>query len=180
MVAADSAFFPDRKILKEMKNFNRTMTEERDMVSEYGALRQKHKLPLLHDLDKEFCVGKLEETDFLLRVIVSKMSERLEQVIKILGDLIQPESQLANMYEAESFTDEEKKHIFELFKRISARHKELVINDFEHDEDSAAELIKNTFNEWKDMKKDFLKILEKTKESWQNEKKSELELGYFG
>ncbi|KYK27344.1 hypothetical protein AYK26_03740 [Euryarchaeota archaeon SM23-78] len=156
------------------------MTQEKDMTKVYEKLKKKHGLPDLNELDKEFNIGKLEETDLVLRFVVSKMSERLEQVSKILGDLIQPENNLSNMYEAEAFTDDEKKKIFELFKKLSYHHTQLVINDFEHSEDSAAELIKKTYKEWLEQKKEFLKILDKIKEAWKKETKSRLELGYFG
>ena len=156
------------------------MPEEKDMTKEYEAIKKKHNLPELKELDKEFCIGKLEETTFLLRDIISKMNERLEQTLKILGDIIQPENNLANMYEAEGFSDEEKKNIFDLFKKISYYHKELLINDYEHNEDSAAELINKTFKEWKELKQEFLRILDKVKQYWKKETKSRLELGYFG
>ncbi len=156
------------------------MPEEKDMTKEYETLKKKYNLPELKELDKEFCIGKLEETTFLLRGIINKMNERLEQALKILGDIIQPENNLANMYEAEGFSDEEKKNIFDLFKKISYYHKELLINDFTHEEDLAAELINKTFKEWKELKQEFLKILDKVKQYWKKETKSRLELGYFG
>nr|MCK4930237.1 hypothetical protein [Nanoarchaeota archaeon] len=156
------------------------MPEEKDMTKEYETLKKKYNLPELKELDKEFCIGKLEETTFLLRGIINKMNERLEQTLKILGDIIQPENNLANMYEAEGFSDDEKKNIFDLFKKISYYHKELLINDFTHEEDLAAELINKTFKEWKELKQEFLKILDKVKQYWKKETKSRLELGYFG
>lgn len=156
------------------------MPEEKDMTKEYETLKKKYNLPELKELDKEFCIGKLEETTFLLRGIINKMNERLEQALKILGDIIQPENNLANMYEAEGFSDDEKKNIFDLFKKISYYHKELLINDFTHEEDLAAELINKTFKEWKELKQEFLKILDKVKQYWKKETKSRLELGYFG
>lgn len=156
------------------------MPEERDMNKEYQALKKKHNLPELKELDKEFSIGKLEETDFLFRSIINKMIEKLEQTLKILGEILQPESNLVNMYEAEAFSDDEKKKIFDLLKKVAYQHKELLINDFEHDESSAAELINKNFKEWKELKKEFLKILEKIKHHWKKETKSKLELGYFG
>ena len=156
------------------------MAQEKDMIKEYDALKKKYDLPELRELDKEFCIGKLEETHYPLRIIISKMNEKLEQAIKILGDIIQPENNLANMYEAENFSDDEKKKIFELFKKMSYHHKELLINDFAYDEGAAANLIKKGFKEWKNLKKEFLEILNKIKESWRKETKSRLELSYFG
>lgn len=156
------------------------MPEEKDISEEYKTLKKKYKLPEFKDLDKEFGIGKLEETDFVLRSIINKMSERLEQVLKILGDIIQPDNNLSNLCEAEAFSDDEKKKIFELYKKISYYNKGLVINDFEHNEEAAADVINNVFKEWRALKQEFLKILKKIKEAWKKEALSKLELGYFG
>lgn len=156
------------------------MTEEKDMTKVYVELKARYDLPALNELDKEFCVGKLEETDFVLRSVINKMGDRLEHVSRILGDIIQPENSLSHMYESEAFTEDEKKNIFELYKKVYYYHTQLLINDFDHDEESAAKLINMTFKKWVDIKKEFLKILDKIREAWKNEKKSKLELGYFG
>lgn len=156
------------------------MAEEKDMAKVYVELKAKYDLPALNELDQEFCVGKLEETDFVLRTIITKMGDRLEHVSRILGDIIQPENNLSHMYESEAFTEDEKKNIFELFKKVSFYHTQLLINDFDYDEESAAKLINMIFKKWMDIQKEFLKILDKIREAWKNEKKSKLELGYFG
>ena len=156
------------------------MAEEKDMTKIYVELKAKYDLPALNELDQEFCVGKLEETDFVLRSVINKMGDRLEHVSRILGDIIQPENSLSHLYESEAFSDDERKNIFELYKKVSYYHTKLLINDFEHDEESAAKLINTTFKKWTDIKKEFLKILDKVREAWKNEKKSKLELGYFG
>ena len=169
-----------QKNIKSKHGFRLIMTQEKDMVKEYEALRKKHDLPGLAELDKEFCIGKLEDADFLLRVVVDKIRERLEQSLKVLSDILQPENNLASMYESEVFSDDEKKKIFDLFKKIAFYHSELVINDYEHTEESAAGLIKKIFSEWSRLKDELLKILASIREAWKNEKKSKLELGYFG
>lgn len=156
------------------------MTQEKDMEKEYDKLRAKHNLPELKELDKEFCIGKLEETDLLLRTIINKMNERIEHTLKILGEIIQPETNVAEMYESEAFSDEEKKEMFELFKKISVYHTDLLLKDFEYEEASAAQLINKVYADWNAIKQEFIKILEKIKDSWKNETKSKLELGYFG
>ncbi|MBU1199558.1 MAG: hypothetical protein KKF46_02895 [Nanoarchaeota archaeon] len=156
------------------------MTQEKDMIKVYEGLMKKHGLPELSLLDKEFCIGKIEETDYVLRFVVNKMAERLEHVLKILGDILQPESSITSMYEAESFSEDEMKKIFEFFKKVSSYHADLLINDFDHDEESAAKLIIKTHNEWNDVKQEFVKILSKIKDAWKNEQKTKKELGYFG
>lgn len=155
--------------------------KERDMVKEYDALRKKYSLPDLKELDKEFCVGKLEESDFLLRGIMSKMSERLESAFKSLSDIVQPsDSSLSCMYEAEVFSDEEKKAIFELMKKLAYYHRDLVVKDYDYKEEAAAGLINKAFAEWASIKPEVIKLLSKLRDAWNSSKVSKFEAGYFG
>jgi len=153
---------------------------ERDMIKEYAAIRQKYSLPELNELDKEFCIGTIEPTNFILRSVLDKMKERIEQALKILGDLIQPESHIADMHEAEAFTDEEKKGIYNLFRRFLVYHKEFLIHNFDYSDEAAAQLISKFLKDWKIMKSDFIRVLLKTKEAWGKEIGPKEEFGYFG
>lgn len=153
----------------------------RDMTKEYEALKKKYYLPELSELDREFFVGKLEETNFILRCIIGKMMERIEVLYKTLSDIIQPaETNMATMIEAEVFTDDEKKRIFDLMKKFAYLHRELIIKDYEYSDDGAAVAMLKAFKEWKDMKKEVLKILEKLRDSWKNNEQSKTVEGYFG
>lgn len=157
------------------------MPEEKDISKEYEVLRKKYNLPELKELDREFCIGKLEDTNFLLRTILIKIIERVEAVFKTLSDIIQPaENSLASMYEAEVFSDDEKKNIFDLMKRLAYYQRELVICDVSYTDDATAALINKLYNEWKEIKKEVLKILSRLRDSWKSEAKSKLESGYFG
>src|SRR4030042_5034893 len=139
--------------------------EEKDMTKEYELFRKKYNLPELKELDKEFCVGKLEDVAFLLRTILAKMIERVEAVFKTLSDVVQPsENNLSTMYEAEVFSDDEKKHIFELMKKLAYAHRDLIIRDYDYDDEAAAALISKYFKEWKDMKNDIIGILGKLRD----------------
>jgi energy-converting hydrogenase A subunit M len=154
--------------------------KERDMIKEYDALRKKYNLPELKELDKEFCIGKLEESDFLLRTVLMKMAERLEIIVKSTADIIQPESSLSSMYESEALSDDDKKKVFELLKKSSYWQKELLIRELEYSDEAAAEAINKAHKEWLVLKKEFILLLAKIKESWKSERKTKLESGYFG
>jgi hypothetical protein len=154
--------------------------KEKDVAKEYEAFRKKYALPELKELDREFYIGKLDETPFILRSIIFKILERFEYIIKMLNDIIQPENSLADMYEAESLSDEEKKNAFELLKKTAYLQRELLIKEFEYTDDAAAASIIKVFKEWKDIKKEFLKLLEKIKDSWKSQAKSKIEENYFG
>jgi hypothetical protein len=154
--------------------------KEKDMTKEYEAIKKKYSLPELNELDKEFYIGKLEDTPFILRSIIMKMLERLEYIIKMLNSVIQPENSFTDMYEAESLSDDEKKNAFELLKKTAYYHRELLMRDFDYSDDTAAALILKVFKDWKEIKKDFLRILDKMKESWKSQTKSKIEENYFG
>jgi len=155
--------------------------KEKDMEKEYDALKKKHNLPDFKDLDREFCIGKLEDTQFILRMIMNKIIERLEGIFKTLSDIVQPsESSLANMYEAEVFSDDEKKAIFDMMKKLAYYHRELLIKDIDYNDDAAAALIIKYYKDWKEMKKELLGILEKLRDAWKGEATSKFEAGYFG
>jgi len=155
--------------------------EEKDMAKEYEVLKKKYYLPELAELDKEFYIGKLEDTTFILRSILGKMMARAELVFKTLSDVVQPaENSLATMCEAEVFTDDEKKRIFELMKRLAYLHRDMIIKDYEYTDDGAAVLILKVTKEWKDMKKEIVKIFEKLRDSWKNNNESKATEGYFG
>ncbi len=156
-------------------------TKEKDMIKEYELLKKKYNLPELKELDREFFIGKLEDTTLPLRCLIHKILERTDLVYKTLSDIVQPsESSLSSMYEAEVFSDDEKKRVFELMKKLAYLHRDLIIKDFEYSDDTAAAAINKVFKEWKAMKKDVLGILERLRDSWNNESKSKTVEGYFG
>jgi hypothetical protein len=158
------------------------MTEEKqkDIAKEYEIIKKKYSLPELNELDKEFSLGTIESSTFLLRTIMDGINGRIELALKILGNLIQPESHIADMHEAESFSDDEKKKVYELFQRISGYNKEFIIRDFDYSDDTAAALINKFCKDWKILKQDFLRVLSRMKDSWSSNNLAKEEFGYFG
>jgi len=153
---------------------------EKDMGAEYAKLKSKYGLPDIAELDKEFAIGNLEPTTFVLRSIMDNMHDRLDFMMKITGDLIQPESHVADMHEAEIFTDDEKKGIYELFKRIVCYEREFIIKDFDYSDEHAAALILKFWKDWKVLKADFIRVIGKMKDSWGKDTSAKEEFGYFG
>jgi hypothetical protein len=154
--------------------------KEKDMEMEYSKLKTKYSLPELAELDREFSVGELEPTNYPLRCVMDKMHDRLDFMTKTLGNLIQPESHISDMREAEIFTDDEKKGIYELFKRIGWYDREFTIKDFDYSDEHAALLIARFWKDWKILKADFVKVLLKMRDSWGKDSIKKEEFGYFG
>ena len=156
-------------------------SDEQNAEKEYESLSRKYSLPGIKELNKEFCIGKLEDPDYVLRSVINKMSERLEHIFKSLSDIIQPsDNSFSSMYEAEAFQEEEKKKIFEAMKKLAYYHRETLINDFDYNEAAAAELIKKLYSEWLSMKKEVIEILKKLRDCWNNKSISKFQETYFG
>jgi hypothetical protein len=183
-------FFFEKKNIKKRPENSTSMAEikkesgkceDKSMAKEYAALKAKYGLPELAELDREFALDSLDCSSFPLRFVLNSMNERIELCLKLIGDLIQPESHIADMHEAEMFSDEEKKYVYILFKRLAYYNKELLMRDFDYSDEAAAALINKFFKDWKVIKADFLRVLGKMKDSWEKEIKSKDDsAGYFG
>jgi hypothetical protein len=155
--------------------------KEKDMLQEYDKMRAKHGLPQFNDLDREFAIGILEPGNFVLRSVSMKIAERFGYVMKMLGDLIQPENHLSDMREADSLSEVEKRKVMELFRKLSFFDKEFLIRDFDYDEAKSAELIKLFFSEWPQYKQEFLQIVSSIRDNWKGKERASEEYGgYFG
>ena len=64
-------------------------------------MKKKYKLPEFSELNRELEASSIEETDFLLRAIARKASEKLEFYASLLEEALQPDtSNLYSMHEA--------------------------------------------------------------------------------
>ena len=76
----------------------------KETEKQYNELRKKLKLPDFREIDFEFEISDLEETNFLLRATVRKMAEKLDFCSTMLEELLQPEpSNLYAMHETAFF-----------------------------------------------------------------------------
>src|SRR3989344_1527142 len=72
---------------------------------QYNELRKKHKLPEFKDIDFEFEISDLEETNFLLRAIIRRIAEKLDFYSTMLEEVLQPDtSNLYAMHEMKFFS----------------------------------------------------------------------------
>ena len=73
---------------------------------QYGELRKKYRLPEFKEMNYEFELSDLDETDFLIKAI----AEKLDFFAGLFEELLQPDgSNLSAMHESRVFEDDEKK-----------------------------------------------------------------------
>jgi len=152
---------------------------KKDIAKQYGELKKKHKLPNFEDVE-QFQISELDDTKFLLSAIRSRIDEKLSSYRELLSDILSPDTNLTSMYESEIFTDTQKKTVYQIHKRLMFWKRaslEVSVND---DDRANAEFIKLFLAEWKNLKPELFKTIEKVKNSWEKEAEEAETLKYFG
>ena len=154
----------------------------KEIEKQYNELRKKHGLPDFKEIDFEFEVSDLEETNFLLRNIIRRMEEKLDFYSTMLEEILQPDtSNLYAMHETRYFDDDEKKQMYELYTKLMNFNRQSIEVSLSHNEMEEADFINNLFNEWKTLKQELLKFVKKMRTSWKTDEVDIKEdLGYLG
>ena len=144
------------------------MTNETE--KRYNELRKKLKLPEFKDIDFEFEASDLEETNFLLRAIIRRITERLDFYSTMLEEILQPDaSNLYAMHETRYIDDDEKKRMYGIYTKFMGFSRQSIEVSLSHSEKDEAEFISSFFEQWKPLKSELLKFVRKMKDSWKAE-----------
>ena len=146
----------------------------------YQNLSKKHNLPDYDKLNNDFEIFSIEHTEFLLREIRRKISEKVESYIKTLTGVMQADSSFADMYEASALTEQEHESAFKLFKRLMNLDRYSIEISIDETDEKTAEFIKNIEKEWPKLKKEFKSIVNKLKTNWLKEIRVKTDTGYMG
>ena len=154
----------------------------KEIEKQYIELKKKHRLPKFEDIEFEFELSDLEETNFLMRAIIRRMEEKLDFYSTMLEEVLQPEtSNLYAMHETKFFDDDEKKRMYELYTRLMNFNRQSIEVSLEHNESSEADFINSLFEEWKSLKQELLRFVRNMMASWKAEEADTKEdLGYLG
>jgi len=153
----------------------------KNIEEQYNKLKNNYNLPEFKDLDKEFGISSIENGKFLLRETINKIMERVDFFSELLECSLQPDtSSLRSMNESKFFEDKERRIFYILYKKLMVISRESTEVSLKREEKEEADFINKTFDEWKELKTDLLKFVEKVKDSWKKETDIKEELGYLG
>ena len=153
----------------------------KEIEKQYNELRKKFRLPDFKEIDFEFEISDLEETNFLLRCIIRRIAEKLDFYTTMIEELLQPDtSNVYAMHETSFFSDIEKKLMYDLYKRLMSLNRSSIAASLNHNEKEEIAFIKTIFDEWKEIKKDLLFFVKKMKSSWNTELDIKDDIGYLG
>ncbi|MFH1182108.1 MAG: hypothetical protein V1702_04075 [Candidatus Woesearchaeota archaeon] len=150
------------------------------LKAKYEPLQKKYNLPSFEQLDREFEISCIESEDSPLREIRKKIDEKIKAMRTLLEEVLQPETNLAGIYESRAFSEDEKKTLFELYRKIMSKERKCVELLIRNDEQADAAFIKSFSAEWETLKKELAKAADKLRDYWENEKEVHEKLGYFG
>jgi hypothetical protein len=153
---------------------------ENDFRKQYEELAKKHKLPDIGELDAEFHVSCIDAKYFILSEVRHQMMDKASVYADFLSELLQPDTNLMNLYESHVLNDAEKKDAFEIFRFIMKWKRHSLEIGIANDEKSNAEFINSFLSEWKTIKAKLSRILSKVKTSWEIDSDETEKLGYFG
>jgi hypothetical protein len=146
----------------------------------YEEYKEKFDLPSFDSLDHDFEVSSMDTEDFILREIRRKITEKADFFSKVLDGVLQPESIISNMQECHIFSEEEKKSIFENYKKLMFINRHSIQTAVCETEEKSADFIISSCKEWSEIKKDLLTITSKLKESWKKKTDMQEVFSYMG
>ena len=152
-----------------------------EIEKQYSELRKKYRLPEFKDIDYEFELSDLEETKFLVKAIVRRISEKIDFFTAILDGLLQPDtSNISSIHESRFFDDYEKKEMYEIYRKLMVMSRKTAELSLASNEREEAEFANEFFSEWKPISEELRKYLKKMKESWKTETDIKEDIGYLG
>ena len=152
-----------------------------ELKKDYNQLKIKHSLPEFTELNKLFDIEDIEiETEFLLKKIRRTISEKIAGYLRFIDVILNPSNAPIFFFKLAKRLDSKDmqtlKNIYENLGKFEIR---TICLDIDYSEKNDAEFIKDIFNTFnKEIKKDFIVIIEKLNTEEENSKK--INGSYFG
>ena len=151
------------------------------LKEDYSKIQKKHNLPSFNELNRDFKIEKLAdiETDFLIREIRSQIGEGLENFLRFVEAILNPVNVPMFLFPViKSLDEKEKEKLNEFYKKLSKLEIK-GIKLINYSEEKEIELLKESFELWQEIKKDFTILIENIEKKLEV-KTEKSERGYFG
>ena len=141
------------------------------LKEDYKKIQEKYKLPSFEKLNEDFGIEKAagEETDILIREIRKHISEKAFNYLRFVETLINPVNAPMSIFTiTKSLGIEEKNKLTEIYKKLVKSEVRMISVEIEFSEKGEAEFIKEIYEIWQDIKKDFLEVIKVVEKNWEN------------
>lgn len=150
---------------------------------DYATLKSKYGLPEYSKLIEDFNAVERasdNETDYPIREIRRFIADKIFNFHRFIEALLNPSNVPMHIFSMiKALGADEKKKLLDIYKEIAKIEIQVMELDIDFSEKKEAEFIKNTFNVWQSIKKDFSKIIDVVKKNW-DAKSEEGRKDYFG
>ena len=104
-----------------------------------------------------------------------KIVEKLVHTTEFVEGILQSDTAVMHIYESAAFTDSDRKAVFELYKKLAYFERYALETVIKAEEPLDAKFIKDFYAEWKILKKEAARIVQKTKDFWSSVKETKNE-----
>lgn len=145
------------------------MTEKfnlEELKQRYQKLQEEHNLPSFEELNREFYVEKIaeSETDFLFRELRKFIADKFYNYMRFIETILNPANAPIFIFSLiKSMTLEDKKKLGEVYDKLSEVYFRVIKLDVNSSEIKDAEFVNHAYNSWLGIKKELADVLEKFK-----------------
>ncbi len=153
-----------------------------NLKKDYSKLQKEYNLPDFNVMNGEFNIERISDisTDMLAREIRKFMSEKFSNYLRFVETLLNPSNSPMFVFSiVKSINADEKDRLQEIYKRLAKIEVRVIKNDLEFSREEEVKFIKESYKEWKEIKKEIIKIVGVIEKNW--DKKFETNgKSYFG
>ena len=147
----------------------------------YNVLKKKYSLPEFEMLNQEFDIEEISaESTLVLQKIRLRIYEKMDYYAKLFESILQPESSLADLYEAHYIEEDIKNSAYSLFKSLVHILRSSNLVAISNKEEDNAKFIKDSLQEWNSIKPEVQSHIKRLIGLWEKETDIREDLSYFG
>jgi hypothetical protein len=143
--------------------------KEFDLELEYGKLKNKYELPEFEKLSEDFDLEKVSEKEslFLAREIRRAINEKMTAYLHLFETLINPAAPPMFVFSIlRNISPENKELLKILYKKLARTQIETMKLDTIYNEEEEVKFIKETFENWQEIKKEVYQLIEQFESSF--------------
>tara|TARA_Y100000310_G_scaffold337938_1_gene426264 strand:- start:1562 stop:2050 length:489 start_codon:yes stop_codon:yes gene_type:complete len=153
-----------------------------NLKKDYKKIQKKYNLPDFEKLNKDFNIEKSAETetDYLIREVRRLIAEKFSNYLRFVETLLNPINVPVSIFSiVKTLGTEEKNKLTEIYKKLLRNEIDHLELEISFSEEKEAKFIKESYEMWLEIQKDFIEIIKIIKKNWDN-KLEKNNKGYFG
>ncbi|MBU0758424.1 MAG: hypothetical protein KKF44_10225 [Nanoarchaeota archaeon] len=151
-----------------------------ETIKYYNGLAERFSLPDFVSLNMDFDIEEYEKSDILLYRIRIRMIDKIDEWLKMLEGILQPDSELFQLIEYKIFSDKKRQEIYALYRKLMKYIRFSNEISLDNSEENNAKFIRDFFDEWTSLKPRLSQIIRDMKKSWEVETDIKQDLSYMG